>query len=660
MSREGTDAPRAGVAILKPEFILPRAIAPTVEVIDDDAAEEGGKSTKRGAEDAGDDQGGKAAKGNDGRMKKQGGMNKGRKFETLRDDVQLCQKYAADRDCSFGNDCRRSHDLSLYFASKPADLPFPRRDWLSESAPFVQDPATTTSSSSLIYCPTFEELGYCPQGFKCRYLSAHQLAPVAPETIGDLVVNEEKKAAEEPKGLRGETNWVPAGIMKDMRSNRYAFPIADRYLLKIDGQAPIRKGAASILAPKAVVSEEEMMNEQDEEEMAAASKIDADKDIKDGPMRPEEKKRLNWEGKTYLAPLTTTGNLPFRRLCVSLGADITCSEMGLASSFLQGAGSEWALTKRHESEKNFGVQVCGSKTSQLVPAAEAIVNQCPDVDFVDVNLGCPIDLVFNKGAGSALFDAPGKLGKILVGMSRALGSVPLTVKMRTGIKDRQNTAHKLIPRFATEWGVNGMTIHGRSRQQRYSRLADWEYIKECTETLRASCDEANLPRVPIFGNGDCFSSQQYYESLESGVDGLMVARGALIKPWIFTEIKERREWDISAVERLEFIRKFAEFGITHWGSDTEGINKTRRYLCESISFTHRYIPLGLLETLPGKINERAPPFKGRNELETLLASSDSRDWVKLSEMFLGPSPDDFSFLPKHKSSSQGSTEEGNG
>ena len=111
-------------------------------------------------------------------------------------------------------------------------------------------------------------------------------------------------------------------------------------------------------------------------------------------------------------------------MCVELGADITCSEMGLSGAFLQGAKPEWALTKRHDSEKTFGVQVCGSKPAQLAPCAEAIVKECPDVDFVDVNLGsvdavvcwvlpakleltpldlthlrCPIDLVFNKGAG---------------------------------------------------------------------------------------------------------------------------------------------------------------------------------------------------------------------------------------------------------------------
>ena len=140
-------------------------------------------------------------------------------------------------------------------------------------------------------------------------------------------------------------------------------------------------------------------------------------------------------------------------------------------------------------------------------------------------------------------------------------------------------------------------LHGRTRQQRYQKLADWDYIKECVAEVRAkevdSDCECNysfrvavlspwnwvfccglplgilarstelrrfppitVPRIPIFGGGDVFSSQDYREKVEySGVDGVMVARGALIKPWIFTEIKERREWDISSKERLDLIRR---------------------------------------------------------------------------------------------------------
>ena len=106
------------------------------------------------------------------------------------------------------------------------------------------------------------------------------------------------------------------------------------------------------------------------------------------------------------------------------------------------------------------------------------------------------------------------------------------------------------------------------------------------------------------------------------------------------------------------------------------MNTTRRYLCEAISFQYRYVPLGLLEHIPGRINDRAPLFRGRNELgkassprgdicdangrtETLLASPDSRDWVKISEMFLGPAPEGWTFTPKHKSNAYGG-EEGQG
>lgn len=96
--------------------------------------------------------------------------------------------------------------------------------------------------------------------------------------------------------------------------------------------------------------------------------------------------------------------------------------------------------------------------------------------------------------------------------------------------------------------------------------------------------------IPFIGNGDIISQQEYYSKIESsGVDSILLARGALIKPWLFTEIKERRDWDISASERLTFIKKFCDYGLEHFGSDTSGVEKTRRFLLEWLSFLHRYI-----------------------------------------------------------------------
>lgn len=102
--------------------------------------------------------------------------------------------------------------------------------------------------------------------------------------------------------------------------------------------------------------------------------------------------------------------------------------------------------------------------------------------------------------------------------------------------------------------------------------------------------------------------------------------------------------------------QFAEFGLSHWGSDTQGVSTTRRFLCEALSFQHRYIPIGLLERLPAKMNDRPPAFRGRSELETLLSSPFAGDWVKISEMFLGKSDDRYNFIPKHKSNAYGAEE----
>ncbi|KAH8990766.1 zinc finger dihydrouridine synthase [Lactarius akahatsu] len=613
--------------------------------------------------------------------KAQRGSNKGRRWAKMRDEVDLCWRFAGSGKCDFGSECRLSHDIQAYLDAKPRDIIFPSASMLSNEPPFVSLPGTGTGANGTerseepsvdptSRCPVFEATGACRLGLKCRFLGGHVYK--AEDGTVALVEDEDKKAV--ALIANTELNFVSPATLKLLRAKKYPTPVSDDYLQELKATAEEREGkgistetkiAATIAATPGVGPEPSVESNISDSVWphsvsgslpsvateAAPTKLSLDEshaqaDLPDVPFRFSEKRRLNWLNKTYLGPLTTVGNLPFRRLCVSFGADITCGEMGLATSFLSGSKEEWSLVRRHPSETMFGVQVAGNKPTSLAPTAEVLAKECNGgIDFVDLNCGCPIDLVFRTGSGSALLDAAGKLGKILVGMNRALGEIPLTIKMRTGVKEGRNNAHKLMPRIGAGMECRRhdarTQLHGRTRQQRYTKLADWEYIKECVQAVRAREADEDLPRIPIFGGGDAFSAQDYWSKVESsGVDG----------------IKERREWDISSRERLELIRKYAEFGLDHFGTDTAGVNTTRRYLCEALSFQYRYIPIGLLEHLPPRINDRAPLFRGRDQLETLLSSGDSRDWVKISEMFLGPAPESWTFTPKHKSNAVGGDE----
>ncbi|CAO1634458.1 unnamed protein product [Sympodiomycopsis kandeliae] len=555
----------------------------------------------------------------------------------------------------------------------------------------------------------------CPYGFKCRFLGNHSVkaepgyggsgldVPWAWEAGGSIDAS--------AYSAQDESNFAPAGLQKLLRQKKYDFSktkaviaalaAEDREFSRtgVDPARPLVIDTTSLESQKQAVSEDHNQIQQpatlEEEDMDALMNAPAPASLPERSLAEEradqaalsqsataidmarirvsEKRKLDWyHGELYLAPLTTTGNLPFRRLCGTFGSDIHCGEMGLATSYLEGQKSEWSLVRRSEGEKTFGIQLCGSKPELLVPTAEAMSKEfgSSGLDFVDINCGCPIDMVFNHGAGSALLDHPRKLGRIVRGMNAVLEDVPVTIKLRTGITGKNTSHSKIIPKCQTEWGASAVTMHGRSRKQRYSRRADWDYIRDCVTELKSSVrswneahpDEDEQQPIPFYGNGDVYSQQEYYANLQNtGVDGEMIARGALMKPWLFTEIKERRDWDISSRERLDMVRQFCQYGLMHWGSDTKGVQTTRRFLCEALSFWHRYIPLGLLEYTPPSMNDRPPLYRGRDDLETLLSSDNAADWVKISEMFLGKVKDgEFNFVPKHKSNSYSDSAEQQG
>ncbi|KAK9501061.1 hypothetical protein O3M35_002175 [Rhynocoris fuscipes] len=447
-------------------------------------------------------------------------------------------------------------------------------------------------------CYVYSVKGHCPRGVTCRFGSSH-LSPT-----GDNIIDEEKKKAWESNPLNSCMNYLSKDLHVTLRKKKYDFKDAEN----------------------AVLSAERVMRG------CSTEPREFKKSILSG-------RELFQRDLLYLSPLTTLGNLPFRRICKEYGADITCGEMAIASSLLQGQTQEWALVRRHASEDLFGVQIEGTNPHTMARCAQ-LLQENAKIDFIDINVGCPIDLIFDKGGGCALLRRPKVLKNIIYSMNEVLNNIPLTLKTRIGISSKKPLANELMSTFE-QAGLSLVTLHGRTKEQRYTKLADWTYIEECAQLVKP---------CPLYGNGDILSYEDYLKAKEvaPSISGVMIGRGALIKPWIFREIKEKTLTDPSASERMEMLKKYVNYGLEHWGSDTKGVETTRRFLLEWLSFLHRYIPTGLLINPPQKTNQRPPYYRGRCEMETLMASSNCSDWIKISESLLGKVPEGFTFLPKHK------------
>ena len=253
-----------------------------------------------------------------------------------------------------------------------------------------------------------------------------------------------------------------------------------------------------------------------------------------------------------LAPMAGITNSPFRRLMKRMKSSIVISELVSANGVKYASQRTLELLKFHEEERIVGLQIFGEDTQLLCEASQLVERL--GADFVDLNLGCPVPKVVKRGAGSAMCRNPSELGKTLTAMVKSV-KIPVTIKIRTGWDEKSKNALECV-RAATDAGVQWVAIHGRTRAQGYSGLADWDFIG----------DVKAKSQIPIIGNGDITSAEQAVSRVNTyGVDAVLIGRGALRNPFIFEQS--------AAVLRGESARKI---------TSTEYINmmKAQRALLE--------------------------------------------------------------------------------
>lgn len=257
-----------------------------------------------------------------------------------------------------------------------------------------------------------------------------------------------------------------------------------------------------------------------------------------------------------LAPMAGVTNLPFRIICEKFEPGMVCTEMASSKAMFHNDQKTKRLLNTEGEKRPISFQIFGSDEETMGYSAKVLSKSA---DIIDINMGCPAPKVVKNGDGSKLLLDLEQAKKVMEAVVKN-SEVPVTVKIRKGW-DKEHVVAKEVAKIAEEVGISAITIHGRTRSEFYSGKADWEIIKEIKQSVN----------IPVIGNGDVVDEETAYQMFEqTGVDGIMIGRGAFGNPWIFRNIKHFLETgeklpQPTNEEKLEIMKQHIELAVQEKG-----------------------------------------------------------------------------------------------
>ncbi len=271
-----------------------------------------------------------------------------------------------------------------------------------------------------------------------------------------------------------------------------------------------------------------------------------------------------------LAPMEDVSDPPFRALCKEYGADVMYTEFISSEGLIRDAKKSTMKLDIYDLERPIGIQIFGNNINSMKLATEICERAKPEI--IDINYGCPVKKVANKGAGAGILqDIP----KMIAMTKEIVNStqIPVTVKTRLGWDEKTKYIVEVAERLQ-DVGIKAISIHGRTRKQMYKGEADWTLIGEVKNNPRM--------KIPVFGNGDVNTPEKALEMKNKyGIDGIMIGRAAIGYPWIFNEIKHYFKTNSHLQkpgihERVNVCKKHLKHSVK-WKGEVLGIAEMKRH-----------------------------------------------------------------------------------